>query len=103
MSESIVREAVKEHREQLCRLIDALPCRVRTAPYIAKGIATRATVRVVTNDGTAERSMRCDSGLSVGQMHAAIASFDFAVDALRNRISAPKYVMLEIQRGPNDY
>ena len=82
---------------------DALPCRVRTAPYTAKGIATRATVRVVTNDGTAERSMRCDSGLSVGQMHAAIASFDFAVDALRNRISAPKYIMLEIQRGENDF
>ena len=78
------------------------PCRVRIATTV-KGLATRATVRVVTNDGTAERSMRCDSGLSVGQMYAAIASFDLAVDALRNRISAPKYIMLEIQRGPNDY
>ena len=81
---------------------DGLPCRVRIATTV-KGLATRATVRVVTNDGTAERSMRCDSGLSVGQMYAAIASFDFAVDALRNRISSPKYIMLEIQRGENDF
>ena len=83
-------------------LANGLPCRVRIATTV-KGLATRATVRVVTNDGTAERSMRCDSGLSVGQMYAAIASFDLAVDALRNRISAPKYIMLEIQRGENDF
>ena len=25
------------------------------------------------------------------------------VDALRNRTSAPKYIMLEIQRGENDF
>ena len=67
-----------------------------------KGIATRATVRVVSSNGTTKRSIRCDSGLSVGQMYAAIASFDGAVDALRNRTSVPKYIMFEIQRDPND-
>lgn len=85
-------------------LCGSYPTRRRIAePRAVKCIATRATVRVVTNDGTSERSMQCDSGLSVGQMYAAIASFDLAVDALRNRTSAPKYIMLEIQRGPNDY
>lgn len=73
----------------------------RTARTI-KGIATRATVRVVAADGEVERSIRCDSGLSVDQMYSAIASFDGAVDALRNRTSVPKYIMLEIQRGEND-
>ena len=58
---------------------------------------------LTASDVDALESMRCDSGLSVGQMYAAIASFDLAVDALRNRISAPKYIMLEIQRGENDY
>lgn len=72
--------------------------RRRTAPRTTKAIATRATVRVVATDGMAERSVRCDSGLSVGQMYAAIASFDGAVDALRNRTAIPKYIMLEIQR-----
>ena len=82
---------------------DALVYRRRIAsPRTAKAIATRATVRVVSSNGTAERSIRCDSGLSVGQMYAAIASFDGAVDALRNRTSVPKYIMFEIQRGPND-
>ena len=76
--------------------------RRRTAPRTTKAIATRATVRVVSSDGTAERSIRRDSGLSVGQMYTAIASFDGAVDALRNRTSVPKYIMFEIQRGPND-
>ena len=83
-------------------LVDGLPCRVRIAPRAIKGIATRATVRVVAADGEAERSMRCDSGLSIRQMYSAIASFDSAVDALRNRTSVPKYIMLEIQRGGND-
>ena len=79
------------------------PCRVRiTIPHATKAIATRATVRVVAADGEVERSIRCDSGLSIRQMHAAIASFDGAVDALRNRTSVPKYIMLEIQRGEND-
>ena len=79
------------------------PTRRRIAePRTIKGVATRATVRVVAADGEAERSMRCDSGLSIRQMHAAIASFDGAVDALRNRTSVPKYIMFEIQRGPND-
>ena len=79
------------------------PTRRRIAePRTIKGVATRATVRVVAADGEAERSMRCDSGLSIRQMHAAIASFDGAVDALRNRTSVPKYIIFEIQRGPND-
>ena len=79
------------------------PTRRRIAePRTIKGVATRATVRVVSSNGTAERSIRCDSGLSVGQMYAAIASFDGAVDALRNRTSVPKYIMFEIQRDPND-
>lgn len=81
---------------------DSFVYRRRIAPSATKAIATRATVRVVAADGTAERSMRCDSGLSVGQMYAAIASFDGAVDALRNRTSVPKYIMFEIQRGEND-
>lgn len=76
--------------------------RRRTAPRPTKAIATRATVRIVAADGTAEHSIRCDSGLSVGQMYSAIASFDGAVDALRNRTSVPKYIMFEIQRGEND-
>ena len=83
-------------------LADGLTCRVRIAPRATKAIATRATVRVVATDGEVERSIRCDSGLSIRQMHAAIASFDGAVDALRNRTSVPKYIMLEIQRGSND-
>ena len=71
-------------------------------PRTIKGVATRATVRVVAADGEVERSIRCDSGLSVGQMYSAKVSFDGAVDALRNRTSVPKYIMLEIQRGEND-
>ena len=88
---------------EVFRQAESIPCRVRVyREGITKAIATRATVRVVSSNGTAERSIRCDSGLSVGQMYAAIASFDGAVDALRNRTSVPKYIMFEIQRDPND-
>ena len=82
---------------------DGLPCRVRAAARATKAIATRATVRIVVDDGIVERTIRCDSGLSAGQLEAAVGLFTERVKALRGRTAIPKYIMLEIQRGPNDF
>ena len=83
---------------------DGLPCRVRVAPRAIKAIATRATVRAVSVNGAAWVAVvRNDSGLKPSHMEFARAIFDKAVDDARNRSRVPKYIMLEIQRGPNDY
>ena len=80
------------------------PCRVRTAPRTIKGIATRATVRAVSVNGSVwETVVRNDSGLQPSHMEYARAIFDKAVDDARNGFRIPKYIMFEIQRGPNDF
>ena len=86
-------------------LCGSYPTRRRIAePRTVKGIATRATVRAVFESGTiCETVVRNDSGLPSSQMDRAQAAYDQVVNAARNGWRVPKYIMLEIQRGPNDY
>lgn len=80
-------------------LADGFPCRVRIAPIATKAIATRATVRTAFDGGTTiTRTMRNDEGLSEREMMDVSEVFFDKVEAIRNRTSVPKYIMLEIQR-----
>ena len=70
------------------------PCRVRISEHrTIKGIATRATV---------EFAFRNDAGLSDPEMDMAETYFERRADAIQKRTTTAKYIMLEIQRGPND-
>ena len=73
--------------------------RRRTAPRTTKAIATRATLKTAYDGGTTiTRTMRNDEGLSEREMIDASEVFFDKVEAIRNRTSIPKYIMLEIQR-----
>ena len=75
------------------------PCRVRIpAPSSVKGIATRATVRVVMHDGrVVSRTERNDCGLGPTEFKGAMDAWRLAP------LYKAKYIMLEIQRGENDF
>ena len=77
---------------------DGLPCRVRVAPRAVKGIATRATVRVVMRDGrVVSRTERNDCGLGPTEFKGTMDAWRLAP------LYKAKYIMLEIQRGENDF
>ena len=70
-----------------------------SAPRTTKAIATRATLKTAYDGGTTiTRTMRNDEGLSEREMIDASEVFFDKVEAIRNRTSIPKYIMLEIQR-----
>ena len=74
----------------------------RVAPRAIKAIAIRATVRIAFKDGAVtDDSIRCDSGLSEQMMHFAIRRWGIVQGVAKAQ--GAKYIMLEIQRGPNDY
>ena len=74
------------------------------SPSTTKSIATRATVRSVFAGGIAtESTIRSDVGLSLSQMEKATEAYEKRLFDLRNKSAMPEYIMLEIQRGENDF
>lgn len=63
-----------------------------------KGIATRATVRMKFASATTEASISSENGLTPEMIGIVAERWEFAKT---NR--SAKYVMLEIQRGENDF
>lgn len=84
---------------------ESVPCRVRVyREGTTKAIATRATVRSVFAGGIAtESTIRSDVGLSLNQMEKATEAYEKRLFDLRNKSAMPEYIMLEIQRGENDF